>query len=173
MRRRKGGVTLELLINLPVWIIALLAIIEFGELLSGLQQVSLAARVGAEEASQTGAGSLSTHDYDPVPSNIVEVIDHQLQSAGIVASASQRGVILEHNVGASYVILASGTYPPPSGTPPPYLAGPALPTMGHFVRITVFVRMTRVVPNLLGSWGYDASGRFVWQMATFRYELLL
>ena len=42
--------TLELILNLPVWIIVLLAVIQFGQLLSNLQQVALASRVGATEA---------------------------------------------------------------------------------------------------------------------------
>ncbi len=143
---------------LPVWLIALLAIIEYGQILSNLQQVSLASRVGAEEASQTLV--LPTSPGGPVPANVLAAIDQQLASSGI----SRCRVILEHNVGGP-VTLVSGTC---DGCVPP--ATP-LPVDREYVRVTVCVPLTELTPNLLALFGFDIADCTAQQSATFRYEL--
>lgn len=163
---RRGGVTLELILNLPIWIIFLLALIQFGQLLSNAQQVALASRVGAEEASETAATTITT--AVTVPGNIVEAIEHQLESAGIVDSggASQCRVILEHNLSGSDQQLDSAgatcSCSPPT-TPP-------LPAGTDYVRVTVCVPFSLVAPNLLNSLGLDFSGKVVQQTTTFLHE---
>jgi hypothetical protein len=164
-RAPRGAVVLELILTFPIWLIFLLAIIEFGELYANRQQVALASRVGAEEASETP--ELPLNDGDPVPANVLQRINQQLASSGI----SYCGVILEHNLVPSDpgsvpvpVTLISGdctcprepTFPPDSRT---------------YVRLTVITPMTQVTPNLLRTFGFDVSDRFVQHTTTFRYEL--
>ena len=175
--RRLGAVTLELILMLPVWLIALFAVIEFGLLIANRQQVALASRVGAEEASTTG-GLGATVDGDPVPTGVMEVIQQQLASSGI----TQCKVLLEHNI--------PGTDPPPVGlqsgtcdftvnptacTPPPvdYPAPDAsnLPSTGRYVRVTVYVQVGQLTSNLLSAFGLDLSARIIRQSTTFRHEL--
>ena len=156
-RVRAGAVTLELILTLPIWLIALLTIIEFGQILANLQQLSLASRVGAEEASQTyplpTAGS--------VPSNVLTAIDQQLFSAGI---APRCKVILEHNLAPGPTTLVSGDCDcSPPDTP--------LPVHREYVRVTVCAELTALTPNLLGIFGFDVEDCMVQQSTTFRHEI--
>ncbi len=163
LRNCRGAIVLELLLALPIWLIGLLAIVEFGELVTRLQQVALASRVGAELASETAA--LSTTPGDPVPSAILDVIDQQMQSAGM----SQCKVYLQHNVGvgAGTVTLVSGT----CTVPEPPLPAPLPP--GEFVRITVCAEATELTPNLLNTALFgclDISTWHVRESTTMHYE---
>ena len=72
---RPGAVLVEFILAFPVLLIALLAVIEFGLVQLNLQQVALASRVGAEEASQTATATLS--GSGAVPANILAAIDQQ------------------------------------------------------------------------------------------------
>ncbi len=184
-RRRSAAVTLELILMLPAWIILMLAVVEFGLILVNRQQVALASRVGAEEASRTPG--LSLISGDPVPANVLRVIDQQLASSCIARCK----VVLEHNVdppvsGSSSPILSSSSLFPvgPIGPSvvltqtiltsggcdcPPPLA--PLPPSGQAVRVTIFVPVTELAPNLLSVFGLDLSDRFIYHATTFRYEL--
>ncbi len=166
-RRRapKGAVVLELILMFPIWLIFLLAIIEFGQILSNQQQVALASRVGAEEASQTAMLPLS--DGHPIPENVLQAINGQLSISGI----SPCRVILEHNV----VPSPPSAYPTPvtlswgscNCDPPP----DALPLLRHSIRLTVCVPLSDLTPDLLGMFGFDISNRTLQHTTTFRYEL--
>jgi len=164
-------VTLELILNLPIWLIFLLAIIQFGQVLSNLQQVALASRVGAEEASETATTTITT--ATTVPSNIIEAIEHQLEAAGIVdtGGASQCRVILEHNLGGTDQRLDS-TGATCACDPP---AAPALPNTvpdASYVRVTVCIPFSLVAPNLLDNYscGFSFSSRLIRQTTTFLHE---
>jgi hypothetical protein len=159
---RRGAVTLELIIMLPVWLIAMGAIVQFGLLIGLRQQVALASRVGAEEASRTA--SLSLTDNDPVPDNVVDVVEQQLLSSGI----KQCAIMLEHNLDDAAITLRSGT--------------PDCPTIGtsddwpppgnyYYVRVTVCVPATELTPNLLKFFGFDISQHVIRNATTFRHEL--
>ncbi len=160
---RHGSVTLELIVLLPVWLIVLGGPVQFGLLIGNRQQVALAARVGAEEASRT-AGLQLTSDGDPVPAPVVQVVEQQLASSGIELC----GITLEHNLaGEPPITLRSGdcdcptfgesaTWPPPSGS---------------YVRVTVFVVSTELAPNVLRFFGWDISQRVLRNAVTFRHEL--
>ena len=146
---------------LPVWIILMLAVVQFGMILGSRQQIALASRVGAEEASRTP--DLSTTNGDPVPCNVLRVIDQQLASSGITRCK----VVLQHNLGSvspAYTTLTSGdcNCDPPTG---------ALPIAGRAVRVTVFVPISELAPNLLKACGLDLSDRFIYHTTTFRHEL--
>ena len=148
---------IELLLSLPIWLIGLLAVVEFGNLFSNLQQVALASRVGADVASRTSAlpnsGSIS--------SSILSAINDQLSAANITPSE----VILEHNLGGTYVKLVEGASS---------LSGPSqqtLPSVGTYVRVTVCVPATQLTPNVLRSFGFDALGWDVAESTTFPYTV--
>ena len=176
----RAAVTLELILALPIWLIALLAVIEFGFLIAHRQQLALASRVGAEEASIT-PGLAATLPGGPVPANVIRAIQQQLQSSCITPCK----VILEHNAAslgpppALPVALVSGPCnfnvappvcaPPGCDCPAPPPAG--LPVAGTYVRVTVYVRLTELAPNLLKPFGMDLSERFLGNSTTFRYEL--
>ena len=155
-RPRRGAITLELLLNLPIWLLAVFGTIEFGQILSGMQHVSLASRVGAEEAAQTD----SLPPAGPVPDAILDAIERQLGAAGIAPTK----VVLEHNSGGAAISLVSGEGP---GEPP---ATP-LPAFGTYVRVTVFAHMSQLGPKLLDRLGLDISSRVLGESTTFRYTV--
>jgi hypothetical protein len=155
--RRRGAVTLELILTLPIWIIALLAIIEWGQIIAQQQQVALASRVGAEEASQTpgmgGAGS--------VPPNVITAVEQQLNSSGMTSCK----VIIEHNVGSvTPVTLTDGACDCDA-------PGAPFPPRREYTRVSVCVPLTGLAPNLLATFGFDIADCMVQHSTTFRYEL--
>src|SRR3954470_18486447 len=89
--RRPGGLTVEMLMVVVVLAIISVGIIQFGMFFANADEVAFAARVGAEEASQTS--NLPTSP-GPVPATIVSAIEHQLLSSQIDWSH----IRLEHNV---------------------------------------------------------------------------
>jgi hypothetical protein len=149
-------VTLELILTVPIWLILLWAIVEWGQILSNQQQVALAARVGAEEASQTPDLDIAAG----VPANVLTAITQQLDSSNI----SWCKVILEHNLNGPLEELSEG----PCDCDPP---STALPPNREYVRVTVCVPLTELACNLLAPFGFDISGCIVQHSATFRYEL--
>jgi len=155
---RDGSVTLEFLLVVPVLLIVLLATVEFGMFFSNMQQVALAARLGAEAASEyatyPAGGPL-------VPSVVTDPIEQQLDSSGI----SPCKVILQHNVSGGETL----TTPYGAGCPcgPPATLLPATAS----VRVTVYVPMTELAPNCLVPFGFNLTGYYAHCSTTFRYEL--
>jgi len=163
---RIGSVMVEFLLVMPILLIVLLTVIEFGMFFSNMQQVALACRVGAEVASQSG----SLPNTGPVPTNITDAIGQQLGSSGIRYGA----VILQHNVNGSTYTLTTPDSLPPSCSPPPTDLPPTPPPATNYgrlsVRITICVPMTELAPNCLAIFGFDLSGRYAKYSTTFRYE---
>jgi Flp pilus assembly protein TadG len=154
---RKAAVAIELLLSLPIWLIGLLAVVEFGNLFSNLQHVALASRVGAKVAARTSPLPAS----GCISGSILSAIDDHLAAANITPSE----VILEHNVGGTYVRLVQGASS---------FAGPSqqtLPTVGSYVRVTVCAPATQLTPNILRSFGFDAQAWDVAESTTFQYTL--
>ena len=117
------------------------------------------------EASQTALGG---SDGDPVPANVLLAITQQLETAGLTYCR----VRLEHNVGGSAVELSST-----NGTACS-VGGPAakLPvgTLPHeYVRLTVVVNLTEVMPDNIGCFCYSPASADKSAFATtiLRYEL--
>jgi Flp pilus assembly protein TadG len=153
----RGAVAIELLLSLPVWLIGLLAIIEFGSLFSNLQHVALASRVGADVAARTS----SLPESGSIPSAILDAVNDQLAAANITPSE----IVLEHNLGGSYVMLVQGQSA---------FSGPSqqtLPAVGTYVRVTVCAPAMQLAPNILRSFGLDIQGWDVGESTTFQYSL--
>jgi hypothetical protein len=164
-KARRGAVVFELILALPILVLLILAVVQFGVFHARMQQVALACRVGAEEASQTSG--LSTTDGDPVPGNVLTAIDHQLNSSGI----DRCRVRLEHNVGGSIVALGSPTTGACDCGPTSLTAAPF--PQAAYVRVTVCVPMGELMPNCLRIVGYNVAdpSRVAESTAVFRYEL--
>ncbi len=147
---------MELLLNLPIWLLLVLAVVQFGQRSAAVQQVAMASRVGAEEAARTAPLSSD----DAVPGNVLAAVERHLASCGLGCSK----VILEHNVGGRPALLIAGGGP---GDPP----STPLPVFGNYVRVTVCVPPTGTIPNLLGKVGLDLGPRAMAQSTTFPYQL--
>jgi hypothetical protein len=146
----------ELLLNLPIWLLLVLAVVQFGQRSAAVQQVALASRVGAAEAAQTTSLPLD----EAVPNNVLSAIERQLASSGLACSK----VVLEHNVRGKPVRRIAGGGPGDRPRTP-------LPIFGKYVRVTVCVPPTGSIPNLLGGLGLDFGPRALEQSTTFRYQL--
>jgi Flp pilus assembly protein TadG len=158
---RRGAVTLEFIVALPVLLIVLLAVVEFGMFFSSMQQVDLACRVGAEAASQS---TFLPYGLATVPPDVTDPISQQLGSSGI----SPCKIILEHNVLPTPQTLTT-TYVPECACDPPATPLPA--GLARSVRVTVCVPMSSLAPNCLALFGFDLTGRCAQCSTTLRYEL--
>lgn len=165
-RLRMGAVHLELIIAVPILVIALLAIIEFGRVMTNLQQVALASRAGASEAAQT-----NLYLAPAVPLNVKDAVNRQLASAGLgEPGANACRIIVEHNVGATPAMIApTVTLTDTTRTCTCSSPGTLLPAR-QAVRVTVCIELTSLAPNLLKSFGFDIKSKSVQHSTTFRYE---
>jgi Flp pilus assembly protein TadG len=167
LARRRGSLTIELIMVLVVLVIVTVAIVQFGVFFANSDEFSLAARVGAEEASQTAG--LPTAP-GPVPASIIGAIEHQLLSSQIQWSH----IRLEHNVtpGNAVVVLNSDTGAGFFVRPKANLAAPPFPGT-HYVRLTVTVPEAELYPRALSYFGEQLFGPNDTCEYTnvFRYEL--
>jgi hypothetical protein len=164
--RRRASLTVEMVMIVTVLAIVTVGIVQFGVFFANANMVALAARVGAEEASQTPglptAGS--------VPPSVITAVEHQLQSSKI----DWARIRLEHNVN------------PPTDAPvdltssqPGFLFAPksdlaAAPFAGtHYVRLTVAVPLNDVFPKQLSFFGQQlyTANRTYEHTVVMRYEL--
>lgn len=170
-QRRLAVVTLEVILVLPVFLIALMAVVEFGLLMSNEQYVDEASRAGAQVASQLN--TISQINNGPVPADVLTAVARELDKIG-VANYSVR---LEHNInfaGITPVVgpvvelnSAVGTGPTNCPDPPAVALVPNRP----YVRVTVCVRTTELTPNLLVTYGFDVSARVSDETTLRRYAL--
>src|SRR5262245_24104241 len=101
---RRGGIAFEMIMVLVVLIIVTVGIVQFGVFLANAEQVAMAARVGALEASQTNP---RPGGPGPVPANIIFAIEHQLESSCI----DWCHIRVEHNVGGAVSVRESYAVP--------------------------------------------------------------
>jgi len=155
--QRGGAVTIELIVVLPVLLVAVLGIGQFGFYFQRVEQLMLATRVGAEAASQTAGLPAS----GLVPTSIADAINHQLASANISTVA----IIVEHNIpGPGENVLRTDSVP--NTCPEPISVLPV-----SSVRVTVCVPLADLMPNCLSFFGFDISTRNAVHTTTFGYEL--
>lgn len=130
--RRKGSLTLQIVLVLPILLVATIAIIQLGFLLTLRQAVYHAATVGAREAAKGG-------DID----HVTCVVNSILRTHGIQVGTCA-SVILE-DVAVSLTPIQAGTatcYPPPT---------PVLD--GNEVRVTVCVDLSNQAFGAVGLCG--------------------
>jgi Flp pilus assembly protein TadG len=163
-RPRRGAVTVELILGLPILLIGVLAIVEFGMFFARLEQVALSCRAGAEEASQTtplpGAG-------DPIPGAVETVILKQLDNSCILPCA----IILEHNVGGQEQTSRTDYDNDGDSAPDcPLCQEPSSSLPANSVRVTVCVQLTELMPNCLAALGFDITGQTTQCSTVFGHE---
>ncbi len=176
-RARRGGITLEFLLAFPVLLIGLLAVIQFGVFFANTQQIALASRVGAEYASQVHLPNRQQYGVPPtarhnrVPEDIVHATLQQLRTAGMEPCC----IILEHNTNTFRYPHGSGHYITPRQVLVTEFGGcyciiPKDPLPPNSVRLTICVNMPQVMPNCLGTFGFDVRGSTVQHSSVFRFE---
>ena len=146
--------------------IVTVGVVQFGVFFANADMVALAARVGAEEASQTAA--LPT--AGSVPANIISAVEHQLQSSRI----DWARIRLEHNVNppTDAPVDLTSTQPGFIFAPKANLASPPFPGT-HYVRLTVAVPLNDVFPKQLSFFGQQlyTANRTYEHTVVMRYEL--
>lgn len=164
-RPRRGGIALEMILVLVVLLVATIGIVQFGVFLANAQQVALAARVGALEASQLA--DLPVTD-GPLPQEIISAVEHQLASSCIQWCT----IRLEHDIHplSQQVAVVKSADPDCECLTKENLANP--PPRGY-VRVTVCVPLSQVMPEQLSFFGVQIYGedKTYEHSAVFRYEL--
>jgi hypothetical protein len=171
-RHRSAAVVLETILALPVFVIMLMGIVEFGVLVENLQHVEAASRAGVLVASRMAAGDIHAVPGNPgdLPAAILEAVNDELNlmKTGTLA----RQVRLQTNINNMGVIPAPLVIATFTGgqtaAPDPYVAvnAPAAP-LAAYVRVTVFVDVPDVTPNVLAAFGLDFTNEVVQQTTTF------
>ena len=165
--RRSAAVVLETILALPVFVIMLMGLVEFGVLVENLQYVQAASRAGAMVASRTAAAAFHPPSVPPLPADVLVAVNDELgrMQTGVVA----RQVRLETNVdNAGAVGVTISRIGGKDAITDPYVAvtAPAAPA-GAYVRVTVFVDVPDVTPNVLATFGLDFQNEVVQQTTTF------
>ena len=164
---RRGIVTIEIILTLPIFIIAVMAIVELGLLVSNEQIVEMSSRAGTQVASELATIPSS----GSVPVSVQAAVARELAQIG----ATNYHVRLEHNINfsgapgatmASVVLTTVTTGGPPNCPPPPTIA---LAPNRRYVRVTVCVYSTALTPNLLNNFGVNLSNRVSDQTTLRRY----
>jgi len=161
---RRGGAAIELILVMPVFIIALFGIVEYGIWFANQQQLESASRLGALEASETDI--LPVTDVLFVGSDTDLAARRQLLQAGLDTSDANLRITLEHSVGGTVTTVESGSLI----CPPPTLPSP--PSTADYVRVSVCMDIVggKLAPNLLKTFGFDIDGRIAHQTTTLRWE---
>ena len=154
--RRRGVVTLEIILVLPIFLIVLMAIVEFGLLFSNEQMVESASRAGTQVASRLLVFPAS----GAVPAEVETAVSRELAKIGV----TNYRIRMEHNIDLAAplltmapVVLTTTTAGGPTSVPsPPAIA---LSPNRPYVRVTVYVWTTHLTPNLLDMYGVDLSNR--------------
>ncbi len=165
--RRRGVVTLELIVVTPIIAIMLSAVVEFGVLLASLENVSASVRAGAKVASELSTAELASAMTADNVDKVQAAVDRVLDSAGMVSCM----VILEHNPNCAGLVAATKTTGVCAGCAAPAAALPGTGVIpGGAVRVTVCVDAATAAPNLLSTFGYDLSGTVISEAITLPYE---
>jgi hypothetical protein len=145
---RTGVVWLEFLLIVPILLIVLLAAVQFGLLLANLQHVHLAAFSGAKLAA-----SLPPHALPKSTRNIEERANRVLQTAGLGRACR---IKLVQNVSSGRPALTTrGTCDCPQTRESRLPGG----RRAGAVRVTVYVPLAQLTPDLLSSIGISLGSR--------------
>ena len=141
--KRHAAVVLEAIIALPIAIIALFAIVQFGLLSSNQSLVHSASRSGADIGS-----SLDLPTSGDVPTEIINAVSKTLAARGMTYSC----IRVEHSNGpAPPYVLETGI----GGEAPA-----AAPPTEDYICVSVCVENTELAPNLLEAFCLDLEGTF-------------
>ena len=161
--RRSAVIIFELIVSLPILLIFLAAVVEFGVIFVGIKQVALASRAGAKVAAE--AGGLNTAMTSSVAMSARDAADRQLETAGFGPDASA-GLTLRHNVSGGGVSTQGNCADPTFPALPS-----ALPTSGSgHVRVTVCIDVSKLAPDLLSMLGFSIAGFSVEETSTYPHE---
>jgi len=167
--RRHGATLLEVILVLPIVLIAVLAIVEFGLLMANTQQLEMATRAGAMVSVET---DLSSSQNGKVPPEVLNAITNSLQASKILGPEETiqgiGGVRIQHSYSANPDSDPAPVCTLTAGKPDDSVAI----TMANlpYVHITVSLPTTRLAPNVLRQLGIDLKDRVSSQSKLMRHE---
>lgn len=166
--KRRAVSLLEIIIGLPIVLILLLAVVQFGLLQSNQQTLKQASRAGALVAANMEIDGTETV-VDP---DIVNAIDEVLQKGGLLDSGETIEMVgevqLKYNVyDSGNMMPISDTLPMASTLVPP---SPATYPNYHYVQVTISIPAQRLTPNTMACFGVDYSGRNAIMTSLYRHE---
>jgi hypothetical protein len=145
--RRSGVFVAELLLTMPVFMVFLLAVVQFGIFFGNSQVLILASRVGAAAASEITL-------TPGVPPAVENAVLKHLTSGGLPGYCRIR---LEHNAfpgnPQAFLLPVAGS----CDCEPDAILAPGERPPYVYVRLTVCVPLTDMMPNLLTVFGLDIS----------------
>ena len=163
---RRAIVVLELILALPIVLMLVMAIVEFGMLFSNEQVVAMASRAGSQVASDLSV----IPSAGAVPVSVETAVARELARIGV----TRYRIRLEHNVDFSPppltmapVVLMTTSVGGPTGGAAPFAV--TLTPSRRYVRVTVYVRTTDLTPNLLSAYVVDLSNRVSMQTTLRRH----
>lgn len=166
--KRRAVSLLEIIIGLPIMLILLFAVVQFGLLQSNQQTLKMASRAGALVAANMEIDGTEV----VIDSEIINAIDEVLRKGGLIDPAETITMVGE--VQLNYAVYNSGTMMPASGTiPMPATLMPPSPAVYpdyHYVQVTISIPVQRLAPNAMACFGVDYSGRNALMTSLFRHE---
>lgn len=157
---RAGVYVWELLVVVPLVLLMLLGVIEYGFIYLNLRHLATASRTGTKIAAEQAVFDIMA---------IKDEVDRHLLSAGFASGSAE--VILQHNVGGPTTVISSAGAPVHFYPTTPALPGAATVPEGC-VRVTVCVPLTLLTPDLLSAFGFSVASLTAQQTVTFAYEAL-
>jgi Flp pilus assembly protein TadG len=148
-------VVFEFIIWTPIFVILLLAIIEFALILTNLQQVKAASQAGAKIAAELSNADLASANPADNIDKVDDAVTIVLGSAGMM----QCEVILEYNPTCGGITPDTKTAGACAGCTAPATPLPSLADIpGGTVRVTVCVDVEQLTPDLLTTFGFSIAG---------------
>ncbi|MHC2070606.1 TadE/TadG family type IV pilus assembly protein [Bremerella sp. T1] len=164
--KRRAASLLEIILGLPVVLILLFAVAQFGLLQSNQQTLKMASRAGALAAVE-----LDINSGGPINPEIVNAVNEVLRRSGLIGEMENIAAV--GDVQLDYFVYdevndtsISGTKVANVGCPPPDTTEPSF----YYVQVTVCLPADRLAPNAMACFGGDFSGRNVIMTSLFRHE---
>lgn len=148
--------SVELLVAVPILMLCIVAVLQFGLELAGAVVIHQSAVVGAGRCSTFGRLIWSGLDDDTATA-----VQLQLTAANLsIVAANDLQVIVQERVFDPNTTYAGSEGSWPLGAT--FATVPSASTIpADSVRVTVNVRLTKVIPDLLGGFGISITGKYV------------
>jgi hypothetical protein len=164
---RRGVVVFEFILWTPIFVILLLAVIEFALILTNLQQLKAASEAGARIAAELSNADLASGN----PADNIDKVDDAVTTVLGSAGMMQCEVILEFNPTCGGItpgtLIAGGC----ANCTAPVDPLPSLVDIpGGSVRVTVCLDVTELTPDLLSTFGFTIANSTAKMSTLMPYE---
>jgi len=156
----RGAVALELVVVVPVLVFSLMFIVHVGESLSAAVLLHQAANAAARSAAESARSSANA---TALVSGVTTVANTVLAAGGISSDSSGPGAWCDAHM--QVVVQERVSNPTGSEDVGGYefilSAPPASEIPVETIRVTLFVRQSEMVPDLLSGFGFSMTGKYL------------